>query len=122
MHGHWLKGYLRDGKEIKGGSGGGGTGGDGVLVIRPVKDAGTVISDKTWGEILAAHEAGTPIFVSLENGDYGGYCMYPVFFCGYNDEYGWGLNYYRYDDGERLFVSAEAGTPATDYPVFDDGK
>lgn len=35
MHGHWLKGYLRDGKEIKGG---GGSGGEGPLIVNIVNE------------------------------------------------------------------------------------
>lgn len=39
MHGHWLKGYLRDGKEIEGG-GGGGSGG---ILVCPMEYTETTV-------------------------------------------------------------------------------
>lgn len=59
MHGHWLKGYLRDGKEIEGG---GGSGGDsGVMVVTLSGD--NLQADKTFGEIAAALKAGKLVTV-----------------------------------------------------------
>lgn len=60
MHGHWLKGYLRDGKEIEGG--GGGSGGDsGVMVVTLSGD--NLQADKTFGEIATALDAGKLVTV-----------------------------------------------------------
>ena len=61
MHGHWLKGYLREGKEIEGG---GGSGGGGSLVVRlTYADADTLVADKTNLEIYEAAINGPVVFV-----------------------------------------------------------
>lgn len=57
MHGHWLKGYLRDGKEIEGG--GGGSGG-GALIVHLTGE--NLTADKTFGEIETALNNGIMVF------------------------------------------------------------
>lgn len=61
MHGHWLKGYLRDGKEIEGGGGSGG----GALIV--TMNGQTL--NKTWQEINDAFLSGAPVFVVTYGGD-----------------------------------------------------
>ena len=69
MHGHWLKGYLRDGKEIEGGGGGSG---EGALVVRlTYADADTLVADKTNLEIYEAAFNGPVVFVLPANSDLG---------------------------------------------------
>lgn len=63
MHGHWLKGYLRDGKEIEGGGGGSG---EGALAVA-LDDNNR--ADKTFGEINAAMQAGRPVVIRILSQD-----------------------------------------------------
>lgn len=119
MHGHWLKGYLRDGKEIEGGGGSGG--GEAALIVTLSGDQLT--ADKTFGEIAAALAAGRSVYARLvpasETARY-----YPVFSAGpfpaTPSEYGCGI--FDYFQGAALFsVNQEGESAATDYPYFSDG-
>lgn len=57
MHGHWLKGYLRDGKEIEGGGGGSGGGGVHFVTYNPDDEKLT----ESFNDLKALVEAGNMI-------------------------------------------------------------
>lgn len=72
MHGHWLKGYLRDGKEIEGG--GGGSGGGGVFVVSKVPNSDSETGyalDASYNDLKHAYDDGK-ILVLKEFDDYEG--------------------------------------------------
>ncbi len=116
MHGHWLKGYLREGKEIE--TGGGGSGGGGALLVNitPVSDT-EARADKTWGEIQTAFDSGRPVFMNMANG------RYPVFFCA-NQNGAYGLRYFSYTASSIAAANVlvvNEGVTAGDYPVITSG-
>lgn len=79
MHGHWLKGYLRDGKEIEGGGGGSGGGSEGNLIVRT--SGSNSQADKTFREIAEAMASGRLVLFHPEDG------FFPVLVC--REDEGW---------------------------------
>lgn len=114
MHGHWLKGYLRDGKEIEGG---GGSGGGALLVtLSGSKDT----ADKTFGEIGEALEAGRPVYVRQT--DLGGNAsFFPVYRC-LQSSGAWVCEFYNFANAaeSRSWNQPEEAT-AADFPYFKNG-
>lgn len=115
MHGHWLKGYLRDGKEIEGGGSGGS---ESALIVTLSGSKKT--ADKSFGEIGEALEAGRPVYVRQT--DLGGNAnFYPVFLCSQASG-SWGCRFYSFSDST---VSNSANrleeATAADFPYFMSG-
>lgn len=111
--GHWLKGYLRDGKEIEGGGGGSG---EGSLIVNITPVSGTEArADKTWGEIQTAFDSGRPVFMNLPQL---GHC--PVYVCA-NLNGAYGLKYFMYNSASIAAANVNVvneGATAGDYPVL----
>lgn len=62
MHGHWLKGYLRDGKEIEGGGGGSG----GIFMVGIVPDSNPETLTASYNDIKAAYDADKVVVLKSE--------------------------------------------------------
>lgn len=115
MHGHWAKGYLRDGKEIKGGGGGG----EGPLIVN-VNDG---VADKTFGEIEAAIRAGRLVTLSgYQWGDSPSITSF-AYVAGVSPTDGASNGYIMIvNTGDETVPSLNDGASANDYPSFEDGK
>lgn len=113
MHGHWLKGYLREGKEIEGG--GGGSGGGGALLV--TLSGSNAQADKTFGEIGEALEAGLPVYV--RKADLGGRAsFFPVYKC-VSFSGAWVCVYYDFENATGTNSVNQTGeATAADYPHF----
>lgn len=119
MHGHWLKGYLREGKEIEGGGSGG------ALIVNLTGPRMT--ADKTFGEIGEALAAGRPVYacVQVSNGPFSRTAYMPIYIC---DEASagsgapvWYCCYFDYGNiGDSPVVYSKNPVSATseDYPYF----
>lgn len=122
MHGHWLKGYLRDGKEIEGG--GGGSGGDsGVMVVTLSGD--NLQADKTFGEIATALDAGKLVtVVGYPIEDSGGATASRItYFGSVANLPGSGCLAMLIPYGADPEQSLNENATLSDYPIFaDDGK
>lgn len=118
MHGHWLKGYLRDGKEIEGG----GSGSGGPLVVTLSGDKKT--ADKTFVEIAEAIGTGRgAVAISPSEGDLPNNSQYQPFVSVTFGMKGIVATYVTFGTtGEpAAHASVNTDADASDYPEFDRG-
>lgn len=114
MHGHWLKGYLRDGKEIEGGGGGSS---EGNLIV--TLSGEMLTADKTFGEIEAALNAKRPVFAFAPRpGGFG--FLGAILACGYSGVFGaYNATLFRFGVSDPI-VSKNESAATSDYPVFGE--
>ena len=115
MHGHWLKGYLREGKEIEGG---GGSGDSGVMVVHVTRPGN--VADKTFGEIRAAMAEGRAVILPWPD-EADPDAMTVAYAASFYSEAG-GYHVEFISAQPKTIYSINEDAALTDYPVLDVGR